>query len=450
MTDTKADSPMAMSSASTRAEAALAPDRRTILKGAAGAAGLLAAARMALPGGAFAQMAGPEIKGTKLGYIALTDAAPLVIAKEKGFFTKHGLPDMDISKQASWGATRDNMALGLARNGIDGGHILRPKTHMYAAGTVMQNNQPLPMYTLLNLNNDCQGISVSNEYKDLNIQKDASPLKEAFARKKAAGKELTAAMTFPGGTHDLWIRYWLAAGGIDPDTDIKVITVPPPQMVANMKVGNMDCFCVGEPWNEQLVNQNIGYTALTTGELWSNHPEKILGMRADFVDTNPRATQAILMAVMEAQMWCEKAENKQEMAEIVGRRQWFNVPVADIIGRIRGEINYGLGRKVTDPKLAMKFWGENGAVSYPWKSLDTWFITENIRWGKFPVNTDIKALVDRTNRADLWGAAAKSLGLANAPSGDSRGTETFFDGMTFDPANPMAYLKALKIKRAAV
>jgi nitrate/nitrite transport system substrate-binding protein len=380
----------------------------------------------------------------------LTDAAPLVIAKEKGFFTKHGLPDMDISKQASWGATRDNMALGLARNGIDGGHILRPKTHMYAAGTVMQNNQPLPMYTLLNLNNDCQGISVSNEYKDLNIQKDASPLKEAFARKKAAGKELTAAMTFPGGTHDLWIRYWLAAGGIDPDTDIKVITVPPPQMVANMKVGNMDCFCVGEPWNEQLVNQNIGYTALTTGELWSNHPEKILGMRADFVDTNPRATQAILMAVMEAQMWCEKAENKQEMAEIVGRRQWFNVPVADIIGRIRGEINYGLGRKVTDPKLAMKFWGENGAVSYPWKSLDTWFITENIRWGKFPVNTDIKALVDRTNRADLWSAAAKSLGLANAPSGDSRGIETFFDGMTFDPANPMAYLKALKIKRAAV
>lgn len=450
MTDTKAGSPMAMSSASTHAEAAHAPDRRTILKGAAGAAGLLAAARMVLPGGAFAQMAGPEIKGTKLGYIALTDAAPLVIAKEKGFFTKHGLPDMDISKQASWGATRDNMALGLARNGIDGGHILRPKTHMYAAGTVMQNNQPLPMYTLLNLNNDCQGISVSNEYKDLNIQKDASPLKEAFARKKAAGKELTAAMTFPGGTHDLWIRYWLAAGGIDPDTDIKVITVPPPQMVANMKVGNMDCFCVGEPWNEQLVNQNIGYTALTTGELWSNHPEKILGMRADFVDTNPRATQAILMAVMEAQMWCEKAENKQEMAEIVGRRQWFNVPVADIIGRIRGEINYGLGRKVTDPKLAMKFWGENGAVSYPWKSLDTWFITENIRWGKFPVNTDIKALVDRTNRADLWGAAAKSLGLANAPSGDSRGTETFFDGMTFDPANPMAYLKALKIKRAAV
>ncbi|WP_376800621.1 CmpA/NrtA family ABC transporter substrate-binding protein [Candidatus Raskinella chloraquaticus] len=423
--------------------------RRQFLALSASAAALTAA-RMAFPSGAFAQGAGPEVKGTKLGYIALTDSAPLIIAKEKGFFDKFGLPDMDISKQASWGATRDNMALGTKANGIDGAHILRPKVHMYSAGTVTQNNQKLPMYTLLNLNYDCQGISVSNEYKDLNIQKDASPLREAFARKKAAGKELTAAMTFPGGTHDVWIRYWLAAGGIDPDNDIKVIVVPPPQMVANMKVGTMDCFCVGEPWNEQLVNQNIGYTALTTGELWGGHPEKALGMRAEWVDANPKATLAIMMATMEAQQWCEKAENKQEMAEIVGRRQWFNVPVGDIIGRIKGDINYGLGRKVTDTGLAMKFWGKNGEVSYPYKSHDAWFVAENMRWGKFPLTMDAKALIDKTNRADLWREAAKQIGLADAPSGDSRGVETFFDGVKFDPADPMGYLKSLKIKRAAV
>jgi nitrate/nitrite transport system substrate-binding protein len=424
-------------------------DRRRALQ-LSSAAMTFAAAKAAFPAGAFAQGSGPEVKGSRLGYIALTDAAPLVIAKEKGLFAKHGVPDMDIAKQASWGATRDNMALGFKANGIDGGHILRPKTHLYATGSVMQNKQPLAMYTLLNLNEDCQGISVSNEYKDLNIAKDASPLKAAFAKKKAAGKELTAAMTFPGGTHDLWIRYWLAAGGIDPDTDIKLITVPPPQMVANMKVGTMDCFCVGEPWNEQLVNQDIGYTAVTTGEVWFKHPEKVLGMRADFVDANPRATQAILMAVMEAQQWCDKAENKAEMADIVGRRQWFNVPVSDIIGRIKGEINYGNGRKANDPKLAMKFWGDGGAVSYPWKSLDAWFVTENIRWGKLPASTDIKGLVDKTNRSDLWMTAAKSLGVANLPSGDSRGVETFFDGKTFDPADPQAYLKSLAIKRAQV
>jgi nitrate/nitrite transport system substrate-binding protein len=441
---------MTETSTKTRRTGAARLDRRQLLKSTAATAALLAAARAALPAGAFAQGAGPEVKGTRLGYIALTDAAPLIIAKEKGFYAKHGVPDMDIAKQASWGATRDNMALGTKANGIDGGHILRPKTHLYTTGKVMQNGQPLPMYTLLNLNEDCQSISISNEYKDLNVQKDSSPLKAAFERKKAQGKELTAAMTFPGGTHDLWIRYWLAAGGIDPDTEIKVIVVPPPQMVANMKVGNMDCFCVGEPWNEQLVNQNIGYTAMTTGELWFRHPEKILGMRADWVDAHPRATQAILMAVMEAQQWCERLENKQELAEIVGRRQWFNVPVNDITGRLRGDINYGNGRKVTGSNLLMKFWGEGGASSYPWKSLDTWFVAENIRWGKFEPAIDIKALVDRTNRSDLWLEAAKTLGVAGVPTSDSRGIETFFDGVTFDPADPAAYLRSLRIKRAQV
>ena len=124
-------------------------------------------------------------------------------------------------------------------------------------------------------------------------------------------------MTFPGGTHDLWIRYWLAAGGIDPDKDIETIVVPPPQMVANMKVGTMDCFCVGEPWNEQLKNQKIGYTAVNTGELWNKHPEKSFAMRADWVDKHPKAALALLMAVQEAAMWADKDENRQEVAEIV-------------------------------------------------------------------------------------------------------------------------------------
>lgn len=426
------------------------PRRREFLKGAAGAAALLAAAKAALPSGAFAQGAGPENRGTKLGYIALTDAAPLIIAKERGLFTKYGLPDMDIARQASWGATRDNIALGTQANGIDGAHILRPKIHLYATGRTMQNNVPVPMYTLLQLNEDMQGISVSNEYKDLNVRADSSPLKQAFERKKSRGGELTAAMTYPGGTHDLWIRYWLAAGGIDPDNDIRVIVVPPPQMVANMRVGNMDVFCVGEPWNEQLVNQGIGYTAVTTGELWARHPEKVLGMRADWVDRNPRATRAILMAVMEAQQWCDAMANKQEMANILGRRQWFNVPPADIIGRLRGDINYGHGRTVTGSPLVMKFWGEGGTTSYPWKSLDAWFIVENMRWGRFPTDFDVKALVDRTNRADLWTEAARALGVPNMVSGDSRGVETFFDGVKFDPADPIAYLRAQRIKRAAV
>ncbi len=423
--------------------------KRDFLK-VSGAVALTFAARDLLPAGAFAQGAGPEVKGLKLGYIALTDAAPLVIAKEKGLFAKHGLPDVEVAKQASWGALRDNVVLGGERNGIDGAHILTPMPYLIATGKVTPNNQPTGMAIVARLNTDCQGISIAKEYADLKIGLDANPLKAAFEQKKAAGKDVKVAMTFPGGTHDLWLRYWLAAGGIDPDRDVQTIVVPPPQMVANMKVGTMDAFCVGEPWNEQLVNQDIGYTAITTGELWAAHPEKCLGVRAEWVDKYPKAAQALTMAVIEAQQWCEKAENKAEMAEIVGRRQWFNVPVADIIGRIKGDINYGLGRKVSDPKLAMKFWA-NGA-SFPYKSHDAWFIAENMRWGKFEPTTDIGALVAKVNRADIWRDAAKALGVAGAdiPASDSRGVETFFDGKTFDPANPMAYLKSLSIKRAQV
>src|SRR5437016_6025438 len=424
--------------------------RRQLLKATGGTAALLAAARLNFPGGAFAEGAGPEVTKATLGFIALSDAGSLFVAKDKGLFAKHGMPDVEVAKQASWGTTRDNLVLGSEKNGIDGAHILTPMPYLISSGKVTQNKRPTPMYLLARLNLDAQAISVANEYKDLKVTTDASPLKAAFEKKKAQGKEVKVAMTFPGGTHDLWIRYWLAAGGVDPDKDISTIVVPPPQMVANMKVGNMDAFCVGEPWNEQLVNQGIGFTACTTGEIWSKHPEKALGMRAEWVDKNPNAAKALLMAVMEAQQWCEKMENKEEMSTIVGKRQWFNVPVPDIIGRLKGDINYGHGRVEKGTKQYMKFWSEH--ASYPFKSHDQWFVTEDIRWGKFEPGTDAKALVDKVNREDLWRTAAKELSVpaSDIPASPSRGKETFFDGKVFDPANPSAYLKSLSIKRLEV
>ncbi|MFS8047799.1 CmpA/NrtA family ABC transporter substrate-binding protein [Rhizobium sp. BR 314] len=422
--------------------------RRNLLKTSAAAA-LIGAVKAAFPSGAFAATGGAEVTGAKLGYIALTDAAPLVIAKEKGLFEKHGLPDVDVAKQASWGATRDNLVLGGAANGIDGAHILSPLPYLMHTGKVTQNNQPVPMAILARLNYDSQGISVAKEYAATGVQLDASKLKAAFDAKRAAGKEIKAAMTFPGGTHDLWMRYWLAAGGIDPDKDVSTIVVPPPQMVANMKVGNMDVFCVGEPWNEQLVNQGIGFTACTTGEIWKGHPEKALGMRADWIEKNPKAAKALLMAVMEAQQWCDSMDNKEEMATILGKRQWFNVPPKDVLGRLKGDINYGNGRLAKGTDLYMKFW--KGGVSYPFRSHDAWFITENIRWGKFAPNTDIKALVGQVNRQDIWRDAAKDLGVAasDIPTSTSRGKEIFFDGKVFDPENPSAYLESLSIKVAS-
>ena len=425
--------------------------RRQLLRATGGTAALLAAAKLNFPAGAFAQGAGPEVTKAILGFIALSDAGPLFVAKDKGLFAKYGMPDVEVTKQASWGTTRDNLVLGSEGNGIDGAHILTPMPYLISSGKVTQNNQPTPMYILARLNLDAQCISVAKEYADLKVGVDAAPLKAVFEQKKAAGKSAKVAMTFPGGTHDLWIRYWLAAGGIDPDKDVETITVPPPQMVANMKVGTMDAFCVGEPWPGQLVHQGIGYTAINTGEIWSKHPEKSLGMRAAWVDKNPKAAKAILMAVMEAQQWADKMENKDELATIMGKRQWINCPVEDIADRAKGKFNYGIpGKVIENSPHIMKYWRD--FASYPFQSHDLWFMTEDIRWGKYDAGFDSKALIGKVNREDMWRDAAKTLGVAAAeiPASTSRGKETFFDGKVFDPENPMAYLKSQAIKRAEI
>lgn len=420
--------------------------RRTLLK-AAGAASIGAFISPAMRSIAWAaDGGGPETKKAKLGFIALTDAAPLFVALEKGIFRKYGMPEVEVLKQSSWGATRDNLVLGSDKNGIDGAHILTPMPYLISSGAMTANNISTPMQIVARLNLGGQCISVGKEYADLKLGVDSTSFKAALEAKKKSGRAVNAAMTFPGGTHDLWIRYWLAAGGIDPVKDISTIVVPPAQMVANMKVGNMDTFCVCEPWNAQLINQKIGYTAITTSELWKNHPEKSFALRSDYVEKYPKATLALTMAVVEAQMFCEKPENKEEVARICSSRRWINAPYEDIIERMKGNFDYGNGKVVKDSEFQMRYWKDQ--ASYPFKSHDLWFLTEDIRWGYLPANTDIKALVEQVNREDIWRQAAKSLGVAESdiPSSTSRGVETFFDGKQFDPENPKAYLDSQPIK----
>jgi nitrate/nitrite transport system substrate-binding protein len=299
------------------------------------------------------------------------------------------------------------------------------------------------MAILARLNTNGQGISGAGMNAALGIRLDAEKLKGALT------KESKVAVTFPGGTHDLWMRYWLAAAGINPETDLKTIMVPPPEMVANLKRGAMEAFCVGEPWNAQLVNQRAGFTAATTGELWKNHPEKALAVRADWVERHPRAAVSLTAAVIEAQHWCDEAANKEELCSIVSRDAWFGVPVADILPRLRGEVDYGDGRKASNPDTAMKFWRDH--ASYPFRSHDLWFLTENVRWGMLPQNADLKAMVEQVNREKVWRAAAERAGVkeTETPQGTSRGTETFFDGKKFDPENPAAYLASQPIKKLA-
>jgi nitrate/nitrite transport system substrate-binding protein len=359
------------------------------------------------------------------------------------------MPDVKVMKQTSWAVTRDNLELGSAKGGIDGAHILSPMPLLLTAGTITKSKQPLPMYTLARLNLQGQGLSVSKDFlaDKLTIDNKAG-LTKAARQASGKGKKFKAAVTFPGGTHDLWMRYWLAANGIDPNKDADLVVVPPPQMVANMQTGTMDTFCVGEPWNQRLVNKKLGYTAAVTGELWKLHPEKAFSMRADWVDQNPKAAKALLMAVQEAQMWCEDPANLNELCEITAKDKYFKASVADIKPRLAGDIDYGDGRVVKNSPLKMRFWSEN--ASFPYKSHDAWFVTEDMRWGYLPADTDINGLVNKVNRADLWKEAATAIGMAkDIPASDSRGKETFFDGVVFDPENPKAYLDSLKIKALA-
>ena len=420
--------------------------RRTILKGAGGAA-LLTAARSLVPGGAWAATAdAPETTTATLGFIALTDSSPLIIAKEKGLFAKFGMPDVKLAKQASWGTTRDNIELGGGHGGIDGAHILTPMPYLMSAGKVTKGGK-LPVNILARLNTNGQAISVSKYYQSMGVGLDSSKMKAAFVKLRQNGGDPKVAVTFPGGTHDLWIRYWLAAQGINPDTDIELITIPPPQMVANMKANTMEAFCVGEPWPDQLVAQKLGYTAVSTGQLWMNHPEKCFAMRSDWVAAHPNAAIALTAAIIEAQRWCDVPANNAKLAEIIGGRDWLKVPVTDIQDRLAGNYNMGDGRVFKNAPFKMKFWASN--ASFPYKSHDLWFLTEDQRWGKLPANLDKKAVIAKVNRSDLWRKAAllAKVPPAQIPKTDSRGVEKFFDGKVFDPANPGAYLASLTIKK---
>ncbi|CAN5233834.1 CmpA/NrtA family ABC transporter substrate-binding protein [soil metagenome] len=414
--------------------------RRGLIK-TTGTAAIFAAVQQAFPSGVMAAGGAPEVKGAKLGFIALTDAAPLIIAKELGLFAKHGMPDVEVLKQASWGATRDNLVLGSGGGGIDGAHILTPMPYLLTLGTI---GKATPISILARLNVNGQAISVSKEYLAAKADLNAGKMKGVIAARKGAGKKITMAMTFPGGTHDLWLRYWLAAGGIDPDKDVELITVPPPQMVANMKADTMDAFCVGEPWNDQLVAQQLGYTAVSTGQMWMNHPEKSFAMRSDWVAQNPNAAVAITAAVLEAQRWADDPGNISRLAGTIAGRDYLKCPVTDIADRLQGNFNMGDGRQFPNAAFKMKFW--NGYASFPYKSHDLWFLTEEQRWGKLPTSLNTTATIAKVNRSDIWRKAAAKLG-GKGPASDSRGVEKFFDGKTFNPANPKAYLASLAIKR---
>ena len=410
------------------------PTRRAVLActGQTGLALLLAGLPRGWAGPVYASEA-PETPKVRIGIIALTDCSSLVMAYELGLFKKYGI-EATISKEASWAVIRDRLNLGENQ----ASHLLLGMA--YASTMGLLGSPVKPMIIPCYLNRNGQAITLKKEWLAKGV-KTPETLKPQVEAAKQAGTPLTFAMTFPPGTHAMWMRYWLASGGIHPDKDVTLITIPPPQMVANMKVGKMDGFCVGEPWNARAIADGIGFTAITTQQMWPDHPEKVLGFTEEFATKNPRTVQAVIRAVVEASQYIDKLENRPHMAEVVARPQYINTQKEVILGRMLGQYDYGDGRPVEQDKYYMTFFDRH--TNFPWKSHGIWWLTQFRRWGMVKEGVDYAGLANRVHRPDIYRAVARDMGL-DVPPADMR-QETFFDGITFDPAQPEEYARGFAV-----
>ena len=406
--------------------------RRQFLATSGSALGLLLAGMpKGWGGGAYADD-GPETPQIRLGIIALTDCASIVMAHELGLFKKYGI-ESTVSKEASWAVIRDRLTLGENQ-----------ATHMllgmpYASTLGLLGSPKKPMVIPFGLNHNGQAITLNKELRDKGVRK-AQDLKPLAEEAKKNGAPLTFAMTFPPGTHAMWMRYWLGSGGIHPDKDVTLITIPPPQMVANMKVGKMHGFCVGEPWNARAIADDIGFTVTTTQKIWKDHPEKVLAFTEEFAEKNPKTVKAILRALTESSQYIDKLDNRPNVAEVVSRPQYINCEPGVILGRLLGRYDYGTGESEQDP-LYMTFFDRN--TNFPWKSHGLWWISQFRRWGMVGADVDYTGTANRVHRPDLYREAVKDMGV-DVPAEDLR-KETLFDGVEFDPADPEKYAKSFAI-----
>lgn len=403
------------------------------------------------------------LQKTKLsfGIIPLTDCAPIVIAKEKGFFKKYGL-DVMVSKESSWANIRDKVALGQ----LDGAHML---AGMPIAATLGIGAKKQDTVTAFSMDLNGNGITVSNELYDRMMEADpesmkkrpttAVALKKVIDADKKAGKEpMTFAMVFPVSTHNYEIRYWMASAGIDPDNDVRLIVIPPPQMVANLKSNNIVGYCVGEPWNQRAVEMGIGKSIITNYEIWNNNPEKVFGVTKEWADKNPGTHKATVKALIEAAAWMDEPGNRKEVVKIISAKSYVNAPISVVDNSMTGTWTYSKKEgaiSMPDFNVFHRY-----AANFPWYSDAVWFLTQMVRWGQIDTAIDLKKVAESVYLPDLYREAAKEVGvdaptinykmeglhskawtLKEATKPIAMGPDMFFDGIKFDPNKPVEYLK---------
>jgi nitrate/nitrite transport system substrate-binding protein len=402
--------------------------RRNVLQAAtAGALTIAPALRAAV----YAQGSDkPEKEEVKIGFIPLTDCASVVMASVLGIDKKYGVKIIP-TKESSWAGVRDKLVNGE----LDFAHALYGLIYGVHMGTAGPKKD---MAVLMNLNQNGQAITLSKKLADKGAV-DAASLAKLMATDK---REYTFAQTFPTGTHAMWLYYWLASVGVNPLKDAKVITVPPPQMVANMRVGNMDGYCVGEPWGHRAIADGIGITAATTQDIWRDHPEKVLGTTGDFVKKYPNTARAVTAAILEAGKWIDAGlQNKMKMAETIADKAYVNTSVDVINQRILGRYQNGLGKTWDDPNH-MKFFND-GTANFPYLSDGMWFLTQHKRWGLLKDHPDYLKVAKEINQIDIFKQAA-AASKTPTPKSEMRSSK-LMDGVVWDGKDPKKYADSFKI-----
>ncbi|MES1939687.1 nitrate transporter [Salinisphaera sp. T5B8] len=399
----------------------------------------------------------------KLGFIALNDCAPLVMAREAGFFAAEGL-DVTLSRESSWAAIRDKVALGL----FDGAQML---AGMPIASTLGVGAAPHAMVTAVSLGLNGNAITVSNALFErmqaldsqatLSRPCSAQALRKVIEADRAAGlAPMTFGMVHPTSAHNYQLRYWLAAAGIDPDRDVRLIVVPPARMVANLRAGRLAGYCVGEPWNQMAVRAGLGRALITGYEIWNNAPEKVLGVTREWAEAYPRTHRALVRAIVRTAAWLDSHDNREAAADIIAAPGYVDAPAEVIRRTLSGRFCYQPGAAPRPAPFFNVF--HRHAATFAWRSHAMWFIAQMLRWGQLGEAVDIAATADCVYRPDIYREAVQPLGIA-CPAGDHKiegthsqpwslaasdgrriamASDRFFDGEIFDPGDVMAYLTA--------
>jgi nitrate/nitrite transport system substrate-binding protein len=378
----------------------------------------------------------PETANLRCGIIALTDCSPFVVGSEKGFFKKYGV-NVTIAKGANWAAIRDSLSSG--DNQMT--HMLIGMPIASTMGLLGSPKKPMIIPWLVNRNG--QAITLKAEFKG-KVGADPKALKPFVDKAKKLGEPMSFAMTFPPGTHAMWMRYYLAAGGINADKDVSLLTIPPAQMVANMKIGKMDGFCVGEPWNARSIADKIGFTSVTTQDIWKDHPEKVCAFTADFAAKNPKTVKAVLKGLHDTSVWLDDLSNRPEQCDIVSKPNFINCDKDTILGRLQGKMDYGDGRTIQD-EFYMHFSKRN--CNFPQPAYAKWWLTQFRRWGMVTGKPDYDGVAKQVMRGDIYTEAMKEIGVTDRAQDDS-GWE-MFDGVKFDPKGDLeAYAKGFAVNNA--